>query len=201
MIHGHRRPGGFTILELIITIGIATIVVLVTFSFASRGLDGWRQSSSRAQSQEQVRRALDTVVTIVREARAGDNGAYALAQVEATALTFYANADGDADIEQVQFSLSGTSLQRRVIEPSGQPVQYLVAGAVTQTIVPNVRALSFQYYDKNYNGTGSALAQPVSPLDVRFIRVTVTVDDDPNRLPEAVTATTAISLRNLKDNL
>ncbi len=192
---------GFTLIEMLITISISVILGYAVYQFVSQGFEGWRFSNSRAQSQEQVRQALDTMTVPIREARAADSGAYAVAQAEAAAFTFYANIDADTSVEQVQFSLNGTNLQKRVIEPTGVPVQYPVANAVTSTIIPNVRSLAFEYFDRNYTGTGASLAQPVSPLSVRLVRISLTVDDDPSRQPEAVTSTTSISLRNLKDNL
>lgn len=197
-----RRPSsGFTLIEMVITVSLSVVLGYAAYQFVSQGLEGWRYSNSRAQSQEQVRQALDAMTALIREARAADNGAYAVAQAEAASLTFYANVDADAGVEQVQFALSGTNLQKRVIEPTGVPAQYPLASAVTSTVIPNVRAFSFEYFDKNYAGTGGALVQPVAPLSVRLTRISLTVDDDPSRQPEAVTSTTSVSLRNLKDNL
>jgi len=36
---------------------------------------------------------------------------------------------------------------------------------------------------------------------VRLVRITIKIDEDPNRPPAALTSTTQVSIRNLKDNL
>jgi len=191
---------GFTLIEFLIAIAAAGVIGVVVFQFGSQGFENWRLSSARAQTQEQARRALDSMSALLREIRAGDNGAYAIVQAQATSFTGYANVDADDDVEQVQFVLNGTTLERRVIEPSGQPVGYTGAPAVI-SVVPNVRALTFEYFDTNYSGTQAALAQPVNISTIRLVRLSVTVDDDPARQPEAISLSTMIHFRNLKDNL
>lgn len=194
------RQQGFTLFEVLIVIGISGLLGVVTYNFAAQGLNTWRFSSSRAQTQEQVRRAVDSIVAVTREARAGDNGAYAVMSAQASSLAFYANVDGDTAVEQVTFALNGTTLEERIVNPTGSPAQYSAAPTV-MAVVNNIRSLAFQYFDKNYAGSGAPLAQPVTISAVRLVRITVSVDDDPNKQPEAVTLSNIASLRNLKDNL
>lgn len=192
---------GFTLIELIISLGVSVIVIGGAYEFFMNGMNSYKQSLSRARSNEQVRQGMDAMTAVIREARSADNGSYAVAQATATSLTFYANIDSDVAVEQVTYSLTGTQLVRTVIKPTGVPPQYPAGNAVTTTLQDNVRSLQFNYFDKNYTGTQAALTQPVAPLDVRLVRITVTIDDDPTKPPAAVTLTTAVMLRNLKDNL
>ncbi len=187
-------------IELIISIGIASILMTVAYEFAINGMNSYRQSVQRGQSNEQVRRAIDSMISVMREVRAADNGAYAIVDASANSFTFYANVDADGAVEQVKYSLNGTNLQQTVINPVNTPAQYTGAG-VTTVIVSNVRSLQFNYYDKNYSGTEAALTQPVVPTTVRLVQITATVDDNPSAAPSAVTLTTSVMLRNLKDNL
>jgi prepilin-type N-terminal cleavage/methylation domain-containing protein len=191
---------GFTLFEILIVISITSILGLVAYNFGVQGLNTWRYSTSRAQSQEQVRRAVDTMISVIREARPADNGSYALSAASATSLTFYANSDSDSATEQVTFALNGTTLERRTVQPTSTPVQYTAAPTIT-TVVPNVRGLIFDYFDENYSGTGSPLSIPVNISLVRLVRVTVTVDDNPSKPPAAVVLSNIVNFRNLKDNL
>ncbi len=59
----------------------------------------------------------------------------------------------------------------------------------------------FQYYPATYDGTGSALSIPVTISSVRLVKITVIIDNDPNRSPVPMIVTSSVTLRNLKDNL
>jgi hypothetical protein len=50
-------------------------------------------------------------------------------------------------------------------------------------------------------GTSSPITQPVTPTDVRLIKINLIIDVDPNRAPVIKTYTSQVSIRNLKDNL
>ena len=59
----------------------------------------------------------------------------------------------------------------------------------------------FDYYDTNYDGTTAPLAQPVSAIAVRLVKITLIIDKNSLRPPAPITMTTQVSMRNLKDNL
>ena len=93
-------------------------------------------------------------------------------------------------------------MQKGVIIPTGSPLDYDPATEKITTLLTNVTNSSiFGYYDKNYEGTTAALSSPVNISAVRLIKITVTVDKDPNKPPAPTTFSTQISFRNLKDNL
>jgi hypothetical protein len=91
-----------------------------------------------------------------------------------------------------------------VIEPTSISPFYNIADEKVTNLVSyiaNNTAPIFYYYDKNYDGTNSALATPINIPLVRLIKINILIDKDTNKEPGVITATTQISLRNLKDNL
>jgi hypothetical protein len=61
----------------------------------------------------------------------------------------------------------------------------------------------FEYFDSSYDGsaTAPALIFPVTPINIRLVRITVKIDSDPLQSPDEFIVTTQVSVRNAKDNL
>jgi hypothetical protein len=97
----------------------------------------------------------------------------------------------------------GKTLKKDVLKSSGIPPSY--TGAVTTSVVMGSIANGanpiFEYYDNTYDGTGASLSAPIDVSTIRLVKATVILDVDPNRSPVPITATSQVSLRNLKDNL
>jgi hypothetical protein len=100
--------------------------------------------------------------------------------------------------------LEGDEFKKGIIEPTGNPLTYNQNNESVIKVIHHVvpSAAIFSYYDTNYAGstTTPALAHPVTPTDVRLIRVDLTVDANPDRAPSLMTVTTQVTVRNLKDN-
>ena len=104
--------------------------------------------------------------------------------------------------EKVRYFLAGTTLQKGVIKPTGSPLIYNSINEKISTFVNNVISTSiFDYYDENYDGTTAPLSFPVNVSDIRLVKITVMVEQDPNRSPTPMVFSTQVSIRNLKDNL
>ena len=52
-----------------------------------------------------------------------------------------------------------------------------------------------------YNDASAQISAPVPSEAVRMVKLTVSVDKDTTKAPEAITAGTGVNLRNLKTNL
>lgn len=154
--------------------------------------------------QLDARKILRNIVTELRSVSPSSLGAYPIAQAGTSTLIFYSNIDSDSYKERLRYFMQGNSLIRGVIKPSGSPLTYNSAQETFTTVVHDIvngtSTPIFDYYNKNFYGTTTPLVQPVDPLSVRLIRVTVNINHDPNR-PNLVTASSQATLRNLKDNL
>ena len=141
------------------------------------------------------------MISEIRTASVSSNGAYPIDQATVSSFTFFSDINNDNLREKIRYFLSGSTLQKGVIQPTGNPLVYNPANEKISILASGVTSLAFGYYDKNYDGTTAALSFPINVPVVRLVKITVTIDQDPNRPPGPMTFTTQVSIRNLKDNL
>lgn len=196
---------GFTLVETLVSIAVIILVGLAIANF-QRDLFFFNSSlQNNLSAQIDARKVLRTVLTELRTTSPSSLGAYPLVQVGTSTLIFYANVDGDQYKERLRYFTQGTNFMRGVTKPAGNPLVYNLGQEQVDTVVRDVvngtSTPIFEYFDNSFTGTSSPLTQPVDPLVVRLIRVTVIIDKDPNRAPSRITVTSQGMLRNLKDNL
>jgi hypothetical protein len=201
----NKQRNGFALVEMLVSL---FILVLISFAIGNFQHDIFFFGNSIQSSlsvQLDARKVLRNIITELRSASPSSLGAYPVAQAGTSTLIFYSNIDSDTYKERLHYYMQGSSLMRGVIKPSGSPLTYNSAQEVVTTLAHNVINSTstpiFDYFDKNYYGTTTPLVQPVNPLSVRLVRVTVIIDSDPNRPPPPITVTSQGTLRNLKDNL
>ncbi len=199
--HSHN---GFTLTETLISVSIFVVIMLVVTKFNRDIFFINSVVQSNLGVQIEATNVLKAFVAEIRSTSPSSLGAYALNQTATSSIIFYANIDNDQYKERLRYFLQGTDFKRGVIKPSGSPLTYNVGQEQVKTLVRNVRnatTSTFMYYDKNYSGTSTPLAVPVDPLQVRLVRVSLSVDGDVNRSPNTITISSQGMLRNLKDNL
>jgi Tfp pilus assembly protein PilW len=200
-----KNKSGFTVVEMLITIFIITIVGLVVVNFQLDIFSLNKISSSNLVAQEDARRALKTMTAEIRSISQPISGSYAIVEAATSSFSFYSNTDTDSAIEKVRYFLSGTTLKKGVIKPTGSPATtYNPANETLKEIIRNVISTStpiFSYYNADYDGTSSALTLPVNTLLIRLVKINVIIDDNILKPPTALNMTTQVSIRNLKDNL
>lgn len=201
--HNHKK--GFSIIEIIVTISIIAFIMVVIGAFQRDIFFFNSISQSNLTAQMDGRRGAKIFSTAIRQAAPSALGAYPIVQASSTSITFYADNDNDGVEEQIRFFLSGTNFRKGVVVPTGNPLTYNQNNEVVTTIVSNVTngfvTPVFEYFSSNYAGTSTPLTTPISILSVRLVKLQLLVDRDVNRPPNALTVTTQVTLRNLKDNL
>ena len=198
------KKKGFTAIEIIVVIGICALVGVVIL--------GWQKDifslqdifRKRLSLQDEIRKTIKNFITEVRTARYSSLGGYPIEEATKSSFIFYSNIDSDQLVERIRYFLDGKTFKKGIIKPSGQPLRYRqedekIIKLIDNIINPNQEI--FLYYDKNYDGTGNPLPFPVNISLVRLVKITITADDDLNRPPEAITETSQVTIRNLKDNL
>lgn len=195
-----RGAAGFTLVEAVMTAAIMAIVAGAV-GILARDVFSLRSSLSGAlTTQASASRILRPFAGDVRSAQPSETGAFPVAQAATSSLTLYADTDHDGVVERVQYFVDAGAFKRAISEPVGNPAIY--GAAATSTLVEGVIASStiFLYYPQGYDGTAStsALSFPVSPADVRAVRVSLSVDPDPARPPGPVPMNTAATIRNLR---
>lgn len=193
---------GFTLVEILFSISVF-ILIMLALTLLGRNIFIYNSFISTGLSDiDAGRKAIKTMTAEIRTASAANTGAYAISQATGTTFTFYSDIYDNGLKERVRYFLNGSLLQKGVTIPTGSPLAYDLATEKVTTLLSNVTNTTvFNYYDKNYDGTSTALAFPVDVSAVRLIKINITVDKDPNRPPAPTIFSTQISLRNLKDNL
>ncbi len=206
MIRISTKKGGYTLAELVVVIAMSVIIGLVITALGRDAyvLSGSAQSSVFAQYDAST--LLQPTVGELRTASISNTGSYPLITVGTSTLSFYSDINGDGTKEEITYYLSGTTLYKTIIEPSGTPLQYTGSGTPVAVIsnIANTTSTStpiFQYYDGTYDGTTAPLSQPVNITSVRLVKMTVIINTFQNHIIVPMTATTQVSLRNLKNNL
>lgn len=194
---------GFTVIEVVVAIGITTIVITALLRFISLGHPLAKITYLQAQSTEAARLQLKRMSKQLREVRYSATGAYPLVEVGPQRLIVYADIDRDATVERIRYELVGTDLVRGIVEPTGNPLTYTVANEVTTTLTRAVRNDTdpiFTYYTGDYPADPTALT-PTDLTEVKYIQFFLRVDVDPNVDPPPIDVRSQVQLRNLKTNL
>ena len=191
---------------MLIALGITAVVVAGGWSLARQVLSFNTTAYNTLSAQADLLKVLNVWSQEIRAAAPAETGAFPLLTAGTNTLAFYGDIDDDGVVERVRYFLSGTTMRKGVIEPTGTPYAYVAGNEVVIDQVRNVVASAtsiFQYYDSSYTGTASSTAPlpaPVNTNAVRMVAVSLSVDENGSRPPGPVQVGTQISIRNLKDN-
>ena len=190
-----------TLIEALVGIGILMLVMLAVSSFQRDFLRISQWSQGGLMRETQIGKAFKDFVNEVRSASTANTAAYVIEFSGANSFIFFVDTNGDDLRERIRYFMSGTSLRKGVITPTGCPVCAYVAGnEVITTIVTEITnaASIFSYYDETYNGSQAPLVQPVMPSSVRLVRIELTIDPNGSMPPGPQSFETEASIRNLR---
>lgn len=200
MIHD---TNGFTVLELLIAMGIFSLLTLGVSWILISSLRTNRIVFDQLSAQGDGRKALQHIVNDIRRAEASSTGGFPLETVTTSTIIFYANIDEDGYRERVRFWLSDRTLKKGIVKPAGSPLVYNTANESIVDIghdIVNTSTPVFSYYDENFIGTGVPLTQPVTSTDVHVVRVQLQIEKDPNKTPVPLLVESTAHIRSLKTN-
>lgn len=189
---------GITLIEVVVSVSIFTVIMVVVVTSV---LFFYRANSSSLEQSYQIdsaRRGVEFLVRDVREATHGDDGAYPVAAIGGTSLTFYSDTDLDQDVEQITYALSGTTMTRTVKEPSGNPLGYTGVGTTTIVSLYVRNGEEGQPIFRYYDSAGAEVTAYQAVGDVRFVSINLIVNILPVRAPEEFTLRSSATLRNLR---
>jgi prepilin-type N-terminal cleavage/methylation domain-containing protein len=199
-----KQNKGFTLIEIIVTIGIFS-VIMGAVSLFSRDIFYYNNIfSGGLTSYDEAKKILQPVASEIRSASSSSLGGYSIEMADDNNFIFFTDIDGDGLKERVRYFLDNNTFKKGIIIPSGSPLQYL---SINETITDVVNDIIndtipiFTYYDTSYNGSSDPLSTPISISNIRLVKITLIIDADPNRPPAPMTVTTEVNIRNLKDNL
>lgn len=196
---------GFSIAEVIISVGILSVIVYAVGTFQKDIFSLNFSAQHSLSAQIDARKVLKQMVAELREASPSSLGGYPISLASTSALTFYSDINNDGFKERIRYFMVGNTLRRGEISPNGNPLVYnnanekitlIVSDVVTSTSTP-----LFSYYPGTFAGTSSPLIHPVVISDIRMVGIYITIQKDPLRNPKPIIVQTAVTIRNIKDNL
>lgn len=201
MISAHPSHG-FTLIEILIAMAISTMALwwITTFTLDIAGFGVTYNKSLTALQETNITTKI--LRSELLAASQSVQGAYPIAAVSSQSLTFFSDINADNSAEQVRYFLNGTTLQKGIIVPSGNPLIYDAASEIVtdaiHAVVASAGTALFSYYDNSYTGSQPPLTYPIDPSKIRLIRAQITTDDDPLQVPGPLTSVLFVTVRNLR---
>ncbi len=125
-----QREGGFTLLEVLLTLAVTALIIGALYAFYLAGLQGWHHSTRRMESQQSGRIAVDSIVRSLRHAE----------DVEV-------HLPGEEDwYREVRFKLRGETRTRRfrLLDSNDLVLDSVPTGSLHNKIALGIEALSFR---------------------------------------------------------
>lgn len=195
---------GFTLIEVVVSMGIAAILIVGVSIFQKDFLAFGDTLQSGVATQQEAQNTLNQMVWEIRTAAPSSLGAYPIAEADAIHFIFYADDNDDGYPERIRYTLNGSNLERGVIHPTQNPVTYPTASEAVKLVatgVTNGTSPVFEYFDSSASSLTTPLTLPVDIPSIRLVRINLNIDLDTAKPPGATNVTTAVLIRNLKDNL
>lgn len=203
MIHNSFYKG-FTVIETLVALTIFILAFSLISSFIIGNFNFWRYNFSNLQIQKDAKVIIEKIISEIRKAQYSDTGAFPLEKTANQELIFYADIDKSSDRERIRYFLDETNLKKGIIKPEGAPLSYPPEKENITIVLENVQNKQtsiFEYFNQDYSGKESPLAQPVNVIDVKLIKIFFTIDDNPQKPPKEFIIEAKAMLRNLKENL
>ena len=206
--HMHRRSrtkSGMTMIEVLVAMGISVVVIIAVTAFQANIFKYRNSVSGTFDTVQNAQIIMKLMAKELRSVSIASDGSFGIAQAATSTITFYADTDGNGVKERIRYSLASSTLYRAVLVPTGSPLSYASGSESTTTMLRSVSngtsTNMFTYFDSSYDGSQSALSQPVVLTNIRLVKISAILTVGGTQTPSAKTYTTQVMLRNLKDNL
>ena len=169
---------GFTYVEMVIVVSLYTILLLAVGNAISSFYKYNAYAFAQANQVAEARRGIDRMVRDIREMTYGDEGSYPLLIMQPHRIGFYSDIDRDDSVEYVEFTLSSTTLEKKIYNATGSPPTYSTSTVaethILSTYVQNIlqATSTFVYYDSN----GNQATATSTVTDIRYVEARVIVN-------------------------
>lgn len=192
----HANKKGFSLIEIVAVTAFIGVLTVIVSSLMSQSLKTYRVGKERVDLQ-------DRGAVVTRNFEQMARAATEIVTASSNELIFYRFFDlTSSSPKQVRYFLTGDTLDTfeiGITDPIGtEPnISYPPEREDIDLIIDNVTSLSFEYF----NDFDTQLVLPFEPKLVRMLNLTISLDKDVNKSPQATVLSTTVSLRNLKTNL
>ncbi len=182
------RHSGLTLVETLVVVGLTSLLMgvlgslLVSFYRSNAFL--FQQGSAVIEA----RRGLDDAARYLREASYGSDGSYPITEAATSSIAFSADVDDDGALDSVTYTLANAAIIRTITLATGTETDATLSAFVGNGTSTPV----FQYY----NNSGTELTQPVNTAQIKSVKITLSIDLDPQRVPPPLVLSGTATLRN-----
>lgn len=194
MIENKKYKSGFTLLEMLVVIGIISIIIIITSMFVG---NSWKSYQTQSDALGQV----DAGASALRNFEKNTRAASKIAVATPNQLKFYRFFDlTSIEPDQVRYFVIADQFKVGITHPSGTApnVTYLPSNEETKLVINNIKNTGslFNYF----NGTNIEIVNP-DVAAIRMIQLKLQVGSSKVGQNGSVTVETRVNLRNVKDNL
>lgn len=196
------KSAGFTLIEVLVSSAILVILAAgflgLQYIMSQNQVSAW----NNYLAIEQANTAVSQLEKELRNAQQSEAGAYPLEIPNDQEIVFYSDVDYDGKTERVRYTLSGTSLEKGITEPEGEPATYPVVNEKVKTITDIVRNGSdpiFYYYNKDWptDTTNNPLPLADRISDTTQVKVILVTNPKPTDTDFDYTLETDVKIRML----
>ena len=193
---------GFTLIEVIIGIGISAGILFMVGTIGSQFSNVANFVNFKLQNRQNVEQVFQTIVTDVRSMGPSALGGYPIEAASPTSVTFFSDTDKNGIPERVRYFVGTSTINLGITKATGTPPTYTTSTEVVKNIVWNLVSTStiFEYYNASYTGTQASMTVPIDLSSVRVIKIGVSVDINPGKTPLPTYFMNTVNPRNLRTN-
>lgn len=201
----HKNRRGFTVIEVILGIVVATLVGAAVISFARTIISNSSLFQTSISTKSSIRKVFKDFSSEVRSSYYAWNGTYVIEIASSTSFAFYTNIDADKYTERVNYYLDGDKIIKQTNKYNIVTNRY-DTGTTTKVVLNNYIYSSttpmFKYYDSGFDGTDSygSLSDPVDISKIRLVDFSVVTSNLGKKYNTQEFDEIKVTLRNLKDN-
>lgn len=190
-----RAQKGMTLVEITVVIGLIAIMSVIFADYLAKSIKVYRTNKQSVDLEEKSAR-------VMREFELSTRAATELLTASSSELSFYRYYDLiSVSPTLVRYFMNGTTFKVGKTEPVGTPpnISYPPENESIDFLVEDVinSGTVFRYFDTN----NTELPLPLDKRLVRMVELSVSLDKNAANPPAAVTESTSVSFRNMKDNL
>lgn len=191
-----RSEGGYSLLELIIVMGLTAMLATPLVVFSYKGLTSYEFLQAQSNTSTELSTLSQRMAKVIR-------GATTIIDAQNNTLTIYGYfSPADTTVKKIRYYINGTNLNIGVTPPTGTAPNYTYNAAdevVTTTRVDLAMGSTpmFTYYDD----AGTQLPNGFANSQIKEIGIYVAANPRVKQLSVPVSLTTRVTLRNFKTNL
>lgn len=197
-----QKTKGMTLVELIVAIGLMTIIMAGMSLFFS---SVWHTNlfvMRSGQNSLSSSRGVSEIVEFVRNARTGADGSFPIVEATETEFTFFADVDADDVAERVHIFYDDTANPKTVKygfaeSDSNIPPEYPEDDDSITTLSNYVVNTESQPIFTYFDSSNTELSATPTLSTVRMVKVSIYTNINPVADPNNVEVSSFVSLRNL----